>query len=76
MYDDHFEQFERHFDCFRDRVNYDALMHDEDGASGSLPADCEPRESNESTESTGWFQHNVFADEWTEEDLSDFLESE
>lgn len=66
MYDSYDDYLSRNTDY----VNYVALMHGEDGAEGSLPADCEPY--GEYTESR-MFEHNVFSDEWTEEDLSDFL---
>lgn len=42
MYDSYDEYFERHFDFFRDRADYEAYMKGEEGAEGSLPMDCGP----------------------------------
>jgi hypothetical protein len=63
-----YDHFDDHLFRHMDYVNYVALMHGEDGVDGSLPADCEPDFTPQV------FEHNVFSDEWTEEDLSDFLE--
>lgn len=47
MYDSYDEYFERHFDFFRDRADYEAYMKGEEGVEGALPVDCGASPSGE-----------------------------